>query len=389
MNNVVFLLTKDCMSCESLPLYGNRYWNTPNIDELAENGTVFRKHYAAAASTAMSMSAMLTGHYPYEFKQRKTYTDVNPGEFLSIFDYFQNESYECHLIWDITWMDMAWRFVREFGDESKTKIHNIDIAQPAGGHKKSKEKLVRNDSLLEQTYEQICSTIDSIDFEKKQFVWMHLPHVLKGRRSYMDDMDVFDEVVGYVREKVGDDSIFVSTDHGHMNMHKGKVGYGFDVYEPIIHIPLIAPWIEGMTEVTVLTSNIDLPRIIIERKIPSRNYVIADTTYYAQPTRKTAIVTERFKYIYNKPSGKEELYDLYWDPQENYNILVENYFDYDRITTITYDELYFYPYKNEALRAYKNLKKHKEDIWREPSFALGSYLKIRKKLSNIKKMLKN
>ena len=51
MENVTFLLSKDCMSCESLPIYGNKYWKTPNIDELANKGTVFRRHYAAGGST--------------------------------------------------------------------------------------------------------------------------------------------------------------------------------------------------------------------------------------------------------------------------------------------------------------------------------------------------
>ena len=73
MENVTFLLSKDCMSCESLPVYGNKYWKTPNIDELANKGTVFRRHYAAGGSTSMSLSAMLSGHYPYEFKSRKRY----------------------------------------------------------------------------------------------------------------------------------------------------------------------------------------------------------------------------------------------------------------------------------------------------------------------------
>ena len=105
MENIVFLLSKDCMSCESLPVYGNKYWKTPNIDELANKGTVFRRHYAAGGSTSMSLSAMLSGHYPYEFKSRKRYVNVIPNEFPSIYDTFQNRGYECHLIWDVTWQD--------------------------------------------------------------------------------------------------------------------------------------------------------------------------------------------------------------------------------------------------------------------------------------------
>lgn len=390
MKNVIFLLTKDCMPLESLPLYGNQYWETPNIDDLAKHGTVFYKHYSAAASTSMSMSAMLTGKNLYEFSSRKTYSNVIPSEYPSLFDYYQEEGYECHIIWDLTWMYMAWPYVREFGNEEKTIIHNIDIAQPAGGHKKNaNERLVRDNQLLEKTYSQIYDTLESIDYNKKQFVWMHLPHVLKGRRSYMDDMDVFDNIVGEVRKLVGDDSIYLSSDHGHMNMHKHIVGYGFHVYEPIIHIPLITPRLKGIERVDTLTSNIDLPTIIKTGDIPSHDYVISDTQYYAQPARKTAVITSRFKYIYNKIDKKEELYDLQWDPNENYNILEESYFDKDRQAKIIYDELYFYPYKNEALKELEKLRTIKNDLWREPSLPYAEYVKIRKKLSVIKKRLKN
>ena len=266
MENVIFLLSKDCMACESLPVYGNTYWKTPNIDDLAEKGTVFKKHYTVAPSTSMAMSSMLTGHYPYEFNSRKLYTKVKPNEFKSLFDLFQEQKYETHLIWDRTWVPMVWKYVKEFGDEEKTIVHNLDIAQPVGDHKKNADEIVRNDELLEETYRQIFDTLKSIDLEKKQFIWMHLPHVLKGRRSYMDDMDAFDHIVGFVRKLVGDDSIYITTDHGHMNMHKGLVGYGFHVYEPAVHIPMITPRIDNNREISFLTSHVDLISLLTQKK---------------------------------------------------------------------------------------------------------------------------
>ena len=362
MENVIFLLSKDCMSTESLPVYGNTYWKTPNIDELAQKGTVFRRHYTAGGSTSMAMTAMLSGHYPYEFKSRKIYINVKPSEFPSIFDYFQEQEYECHLIWDITWVNGAWRFVREFGDESRTVIHNLDIAQETGKNT-LENPIVRNQVLEKNTLEIIYSTLDEIDLTKKQFIWMHLPHILKGRCCYMDDMDMFDEIVGYVRQLVGDDSIYLTTDHGHMNMHKGMVGYGFLAYEPIIRIPLITPRINGKEYIDYLTTNIDLPKILMKQEIPERKFVVSETAYYGQPYRVTAIVTERFKYIYNKKDSSEELYDLQWDPREDYNILKESYYDKNRRKKIIYSELYLYPYREEAMKELERLRKIKDEFW--------------------------
>lgn len=370
MNNVYFLLSKDCMPIEVLPCYSTTgvadYWRgkTPNIDALAQKGTIFMRHYTAAPSTSMSMSAMLTGHYPYEFRSRKHYVKATPSEFLSIFDTLQQQGYECHMIWDKTWIHMAWRFVRGFGDESKTIFHNLDIAQATSARKSGDQKLERNDQLLEVTLKQIFDTLNGIDFSKKQFVWMHLPHILKGRRSYQDDMDVFDEIVGEVRHLVGDDSIFLTSDHGHMNMHKHKLDYGFDVYEPAIRIPLITPRINDIRIVTDITSNVDLPQIMLERTIPQREYAISDTKYYAQPKRRLSVTSKRFKYIYNAENNYEEFYDLEWDPQENCNILEELFYDVDRHRYVFLLEKYFYPFYDEAMIALEKLRGIKKQMWK-------------------------
>lgn len=369
MRNVIFLLTKDCMALESLPIYGNGYWETPNIDQLARKGTVFNRHYSAAASTAMSFSAMLTGRYPFEFRKRKFYTAVQPSEFPSIFDLLQQEDYETHLIWDQMWMTMAWPFVREFGNEEKLKLHNLDIAQRTGSGKLDDKPINADEKILERTLGTIKREIERIDYSKKQFVWMHLPHVLKGRRCYMDDIDAFDRVAGFVRDVVDDSCIYITTDHGHMNMHRGKVGYGFDVYEPIIHIPLITPRIGEISTVDFITTNADLSHIILDGVLCKREYVLSDTQYAWQPDRKTAIVTERYKYIYNKRERTEELYDLCWDPHERYNILINEFYDQNRNKYLLYDEYYFYPYRDEALSKLSYFRTIKDSFWFEPSEA--------------------
>ena len=387
MKNVIFLFSKDCMSLEALPCYGGcTYWKgkTPNIDALFKKGTVFYNHYAAGASTAMSMSAMLTGHYCYEFKSRQAYVNVIPNEFRSIYDVFQEEGYETHLIWDYRWMRMAYRYVREFGDEKKLILHNIEIGQPAGGQKEGNKRLERDDKLLERTYKLIYDELDAIDLSKKQFVWLHLPHVLFGRRSYMDDMDALDNIVGHVRQLVGDDSIYFTTDHGHMNMHKHKVGYGFDLYQPIVHIPLITPRINGLERWDGLTSNIDLPSIMLESRIPEHDYVISETKYHRQADVKVAIISDRYKYIYNDGDRSKEFYDLKWDPDENYNMLEDTYYDYDRFKHIVYDELYFYPYKDEAMKAYPQLKAQFQKIWKDKPVSVRASNWYKKKVGRCK-----
>lgn len=390
MKNVIFIISKDALSKDALPSYNNKYWKTPNIDELAKNGTVFTKYYAAAGSTWMAMSAMMAQRYTYQFENRKTYTQVAHNEYPSVFDRLHNEGWECHVIWNWDWHRDADMYSGEFGADNKTIFHDLDVAQPCGSHHKNYRcKIERNDELLKDSLEKIYSEIDSIDYTKKQFVFMHLPHVILGRRCYMDDIDVHDEIVGYVRNKVGDDSIYITSDHGHMNLCKGITGYGFDVYEPIVNIPLITPRINDLQTCDSLLSEINLWDIVLDKKIPENDYVLCDTAYYAQPQRKLAVITKRYKYIFTKEKSREELYDIEWDPQENFNILEEYIYEKDRGSWVTVNELYFYPYNKQALEKLKKLREIKNEIWREPSAFDSIRIRSKRKLGLLKKRIKS
>lgn len=59
--------------------------------------------------------------------------------------------------------------------------------------------------------------------DEQSFIRIHLPHVLAGRDAYSSDIDLFDIVVEDDKEWFGDDSIFISTDHGNMDMKMGNL----------------------------------------------------------------------------------------------------------------------------------------------------------------------
>lgn len=352
MKNTIVLYSKDALSIENLPIYGNNYWKTPNLDELAEKGTVFYNHHTAAASTSMAFSSMLSGKNCFEFENRKTYTYVQPNEKENIFSILQNKGFDCHIIWSPDYMKGAYPYVRLFGNETDnsqeyTHIHVIKMQQQAGVHRPKNVRLKRNDALLNMTVSLIKNEINSIEHKEKQFIWLHLPHVIKGRCSYGDDIDVFDEILGFLRKKYGDDSLYVTADHGHMNLHKNIPAYGFHVYEPTCRVPLITPRIDNAHRIDFLTSHIDLIDILLNDKIKKRDFVYVDTQYYAQPDRKLAVIGERYKYIYSKNGKKEELYDLEWDKEERFNLLESERYDKDKSTLRRLTELYFYPYWDE------------------------------------------
>ncbi len=63
--NIIFLMADDQCSY-SLGCYGNRDVQTPNIDQLANEGLVFDKHYNTSAICMASRASVMTGMYEYK-----------------------------------------------------------------------------------------------------------------------------------------------------------------------------------------------------------------------------------------------------------------------------------------------------------------------------------
>lgn len=367
MNTYLFI-TKDAVCTDYLPLYGNKRFKTPNIDELARKGTVFLNHYTCAPSTVMSFWGMITGELAhdtdfqlYEKKRAKFHGDT-------IFTKIQNAGLEPHLIWDDEW-DILLEYEDIFND---VKLHSIkDLKQAVGSHFIHEGFLENNDAKIDKA---LAVTEQKLKYilakNNDSFIWLHLPHVISGKTGYGTDIEVFDRFVEMARKYVSDDCIAISSDHGNMNGHKGKICYGHDVYNPAIRIPLITPRINDIAEYTDNTSNIDLFDILFEGKIPKHEFVYSDTAYRAQKNRKLAIMYGKYKYIYNKKTKTEELYDLEFDPDENFSIMHDYVFDIDRKINAPSRELYYYDEWDKLADIRLKLRAEKDRIWRNGDFSV-------------------
>lgn len=375
--NSLLLLTKDAQCKAYYPMYGNSYWKSqmPNMEELADKGTVFNKFYTAAPSSNMSYLSMFTMKYPYQ-QEIKEYVGMEKDyEGTTFFNKLNEEGYKCHIIWDDSWNPDI-KYARCYNG---CIIHGISgLKQGVGCHYAHSEPLQENEDIALSTLKEFEKLIEYIcNGDDKVFIWCHLPHVLNGRVGYGGDMDLYDKYLGVLRKYFVDDNIFISADHGNMNGAKGKVCYGFDVYEEAINIPLITPRINNMKECNDIISNIDLWKIILDRTVCKREYILSDSAYYAQPRRKLAIVYRNYKYIYNKIDKSEELYDLSWDPSENFNLISDRVFDGDRKMTCISSEYYFYPLWNKLPEIRKHVRAIKDSIWREETGKAKKYNKLK------------
>ena len=384
MNNrkVFILVSKDALCKDYLHHYGEKpfQFKTPNIDELVDKGTLFTNYYCAAPSTVMAFYSMCTGMFAHEtdFQMYERMNFQYKGE--TAFTMMKDCGYdEVHIVWD-----EDWGFLPEYFDyfRDDVSIHNIEGFRERVSFHKKIEGAVKNDDhqaylTLSMIKEKLLNLLDT---EKSVFIWLHLPHVVRGRAGYGSDIDMFDEYVGMVRSLVSDDCIAITADHGNLNGQKNKLAYGFDPYEKAIHIPLITPRINGSKKIDTNLSSIDLFRVILRKEVPLREFIYSDTAYRAQKSRKLAIIKDNYKYIYTKRTGEEELYDLRYDPEEHFSIMHDKLYDVDRKLYVESKEEYYYPFWDELPKLRELFEQERKRIWRNGDFKVVIKSNIKDKL---------
>lgn len=368
MNNrkTFILISKDALCIDYMHLYGKKkcQFATPNIDELAAKGTLFTNYYCAAPSTVMAFYSMGTGQFAHE-TDFQMYERIHfPFKGDTSFTMMHACGYdEAHIVWD-----EDWGFLPEYFDyfRNDVTIHNIDgFRERVSFHKKVQGEVLNDDVKSIEVLNMIKGKLlELLNTPNSVFIWLHLPHVVRGRAGYGSDIDMFDQYVGMVRTLVPDDCIAITADHGNLNGYRGKLAYGFDVYQRAIHIPLITPRIKGMKEYRDNVSSVDLFRILLTGEVPERGFIYSDTAYRAQKSRKIAIIKGNYKYIFTKRTGHEELYDLDYDPEENFSLMEDRCYDVDRKLYVASKEEYYYPYWHLLPEIRKMMREEKRRIWR-------------------------
>lgn len=358
----ILLISKEILRKDYLACYGGKNFPTPNIDRLAKQGTLFTNYYTAAPSTGMALTCMFSGLNAYEL-DRKDYTEVKSfTQSPTLFSILQDKGYETHVIWAKYFENMAQRYSKIFASE--TKMHNLPgvathILAVDKGRSVTEEP--QNPLTIMKYYQETVKIMKNR--KRPLFIWLHCPHVFNPRSCVGSDIDLFDNLVGQLMG-VFDGNIYLTADHGGMIGEKNIYGYGFHVYEGVANIPLITPNHTGRKVISEPISSVQLKNIILDKKVYPQEFVYGDTQYYLQPNRKLMIRKSNYKYIYNKKSRSEELYDLQFDPNENVNLLRNLVREPDRKVNYHLNEVYYYPRWDAAEIAYQELKKEKDRIWR-------------------------
>lgn len=344
--------------------YGSRTNKTPNIDKLARAGTIFTRFYTAAPSSGMSYTAMFSGMDIHQM-DRGYFGNVKQfNQCSTLFQELEQRGIATHVIWDKKWYTSSRRKAMVFAE--KTQFHNLDIAQHVGPHgiyeRDESGHIVKRVNV--DPVKEVIDTIEEIQrSDGEKFIWLHCPHCFAGYTGYGSDIGLFDDLIGRIMDSfVGD--IILTADHGHMNGEKGIYCYGFHVYEGAVRIPFITPDWFGSRIVDTPYSNVQIKNLILEHSIQPQEFIYSDSQYYLQLDRSLMVMKGKYKYIYSKRGGVEELYDVIFDPEENVNLLREIYTDGHRGSRYFLGEMFYYLRWDEAKAAYLELKQEKDRIWR-------------------------
>lgn len=374
----IVLITIDTLRADHLGVYGHERNTSPTLDSMASEGLLFRYALSQAPWTLPSITSIHTSLYPSEHNV-KTVEEKLSKRATTTAEVLRAMGYRTIGV-------VSHRFVgKEYGLDQGFDIFD-------------ESQIATHLSITSENITKIALKHINSSPEGPFFLWVHYfdPHftyqrhgefefasynpgnipdkirpgyltrsVAEGRRWSAEDISfikaVYDEEIAYTdrwigklmegieSRELGDATISILTaDHGEYFMERGEFFHGKDVYDELVHVPLI---ISGAIDDSLRGRIVDFPAetssipktimaMLNNRKHPFRGvdllllasgdskseFIFTEGLYaWGKWGRKKAIVSTAWKLIYNFDTRKYELYDRTSDPSETVNV----WHDYD------------------------------------------------------------
>ena len=251
---------------------------SPNLDKLAEKGTVFERAYSMASYTGKSIGPTMIGRYPSE-----TFRDGAHFDW-----YFPQNVFLAERLQSVGFHTMGvvshWYFKPKYGLAQGMDVWDMSAmpADSAGDTDSSYSSDALSDAAI-----RLLS--DPANVSRRFFMWVHYfdPHALyvshpeapdfhKGATSWSKpayDGEVWftDHHLGRLLDFIASQSfgkktaIIVTADHGEAFDEHGMNWHGVDLWEPLVHVPLVM-YVPGAKphRVKVKRSLIDLVPTVLD-----------------------------------------------------------------------------------------------------------------------------
>ena len=238
----VLLITMDTTRADYLGCFGRTTAQTPNIDRLAREGTVFTRCTASAPLTLPSHASILTGVYPYVHGARENGTGRLAGSNETLAETLKAAGFA-------TQATIA-SFVlnQQFGIGQGFDVYH-DVPRPAVGSPLSAER--RGDEVCDDALAMLRSLAGQRFLLWVHFYDPHFPYVSERVKdelsplAYADEIAFMDTQIGHLLSALRelhlerDTLVIAVADHGEGLNDHDEWEHGCFLYETTLHTPLI------------------------------------------------------------------------------------------------------------------------------------------------------
>jgi arylsulfatase A-like enzyme len=251
---------------------------SPNLDALAAKGAVFEHAYSMASYTGKSVGPIMIGKYPSETFRDGAHFDTYFDKNVFLAERLQSAGF--HTMGVVS----HWYFKPKFGLAQGMEIWDMS-AMPADSS---------GDTDSSSSSEQLSDAAirllqDPANVNRRFFMWVHYfdPHALyvahpeapdfkKGatnwaRPAYDGEVWFTDHHIGRLLDFIDEQpwgkqtAVIVTADHGEIFDEHGMNWHGVDLWDPLVHVPLII-YVPGTKprRISVKRSQIDLVPTVLD-----------------------------------------------------------------------------------------------------------------------------
>jgi arylsulfatase A-like enzyme len=344
----VLMISVDSLRSD-MPWTGYERPIAPVMTELSKRSTVYTRFYSISSYTAMSLGGFLAGRYPSELERSGYFFGNYPDSVQMFPELLQKAGVRTLSAHAHFYFDVKAGFRQGFDDYRIVEGLSAD---------NTTDKNITSPQHLALAKQMLS---DKANAQGTFFAWFHLldPHDLymkhegvkswgkKARDLYDGEVEFTDKHIGELLEFVNAQewgkrtAVVITSDHGEAFGEHKMYRHGFEIWEVLVHVPLIIH-VPGASprRIDVTRSAIDLAPTILEltgapkdesmhgkslvaevfgQEAEPRD-VIVDLPRTSDNDRRRALIRGNYKLIAYGDDFGYDLYDIVNDPGETKDI---------------------------------------------------------------------